>query len=178
MLHAQLTLAPRPVAEVVDIAQEMAVRTNTPENPGVFNDPWQRLREAPLARLHRDDALGRQHGEVMGQGVVQRRARMRVERAVFDTPAARTQGIAEMPHGGEEHHDARLAARHLRRLMHDLGHPHGIACGIEVLEHGAVDVELIAQHHHQVADGACLRPGCAHGACSQWIRRDRAGLAT
>ena len=56
-----------------------------------------------------------------------------------------------MPHRGEEEGEAPLVLRHVGGFLAHLHHQHGILRRVEPVEGGAVAVELIAQHQHELA---------------------------
>ena len=74
-----------------------------------------------------------------------------VQPGVVQGSAGRVQGLREVAHRGQEHHRARLARPDMRRFLGHLGHPHRVVCGVEAVERGSVQVELVAQHEDQVA---------------------------
>ena len=84
-----------------------------------------------------------------------------VEPRVVQRPAGGAQGQREVAHRGQEHHRARLARPHVRRFLGHLGHPDRVARGIEAVERGGVEVELVAQHERP---GGAAQPRAALAA--------------
>jgi len=78
---------------------------------------------------------------------------------VVHLQAPTAQRLGEVAHGRQEDGDAWLCAPDLGGLFHGLGHPHPVLRGIEAVEGGGLPVELVAQHHDQVAHagGASVR---------------------
>jgi len=74
-----------------------------------------------------------------------------VQPRVVQRPAGGTQCQGEVAHGGQEQRDARLARPDMRGLFGNLCHPGRILRGIEAVEPGRVQIELIAEHEHQRA---------------------------
>ena len=90
-------------------------------------------------------------------------------RRVVQRPAGVAQRLREVAHGGQEHHRARLARPDVRRFLGHLGHPDRILRGVETVEGGGLQVELVAQHDHQVRSSAHARPGAARQASEQYF---------
>ncbi len=61
----------------------------------------------------------------------------------------------EVAHRGQKQRDARFARPDVGGLFGHLGHPHRVLRGVEAVEGGGVQIELVAQHEHQ---GAQLQP--------------------
>jgi hypothetical protein len=66
----------------------------------------------------------------------------------------------EVAHRREEHRDARFARPHVGRFLGHLGHPHGVAVGIETIEGRGVQIELVAEYQNQVAQRSHGAPCC------------------
>jgi hypothetical protein len=61
----------------------------------------------------------------------------------------RLQRQREVPHRRQEHRGAGPARQNVRRFIANLGHPGRIDLGLEAIEGGRLQVELVAQHQHQ-----------------------------
>ena len=74
-----------------------------------------------------------------------------VQSHVVQRPAGGAQRFCEVPHRREEQRDALFARPNVGRFFGHLGHPHRVSRGVEIIECGGVDVELVAEHDDEIA---------------------------
>ena len=89
-----------------------------------------------------------------------------IQRGVVQRPALGAQGLREVAHGAQEDGGALFGRGNVGGLLHHLGHPHRVAAGVKVVQGGGVEVELVAQHDHQMAQRSW-----AHGSVFFWARQ-------
>ena len=125
------------------------------------------LQHTPVARGGEHQGLRAQLCNGAGQGLGQGAGRIGgIERGVVQGPALGTQGLREVAHGTQEDGGALFGRWNVGGLLNHLGHPHRVAAGVEVVQGGSVQVELVAQHDHQMAQRSL-----AHGAVFFWARQ-------
>ncbi|MEY4712325.1 MAG: hypothetical protein RIS88_1775 [Pseudomonadota bacterium] len=133
-------------------AEEMAVVADVQRQGARGGGGAQRLQHAPIARRGHDQAL-RLHVRDRAVQLSGQRAGVAciVQVDVVDRPLARAQRLREVPHATEKQRDARLGGGHMRGLLGDLRHPHPVLRRIEAVKGAGLQVQLVAQHDHEMA---------------------------
>ena len=138
--------------ELAHRAEEVPIVAYLQRQPGTLGDGPKRLQHAPVTRCAHHQPLRMQALDRAQQFIGERGAAGGVvEPRVVQRPTGTAKRLRKVPHGGQEHRDARLARPHLRRLFGDLGHPDGVMRRIEAIECGRFQIELIAQHDDERA---------------------------
>ncbi len=159
VLHAQGLAPLRMRREFAHADEEVAVLADVQRQTAVVGDSLDRLQHPPVARrghhqLRRSQSvdvglqLRRQIAAIVG----------RIQPRVVQRSTRLLQRQREVAHRREKHHGARFARPHVGRLLRNLGHPHGVAIGVEAIEGRRVEVELVAQHDDQGAQISHPRP--------------------
>ncbi len=152
-------------------AEEVAVFADLQLQPGTFHHRLQRLPDAPVARRRHHHTLRRQRrqGRLQLGGQAATVARV-VQAPVVKRPAGALQRLREVAHRGQEERDALLARPDVSRLLVDFSHPHRVLRGIEAIEGGRFQVELVAEHDDEGAQARHVpEPGrrAPRQACEQ-----------
>ena len=156
--------------EVPHGGEEMPVVPHVQGQTGCGSHGLDRLPHPPIAGGGHHQLLGPQLRHCAGKFVREAAAVVGiVQPAVVQGIAFVAQCLGEMPHGGQKQRRALFAGRDVGRLLRHLGHPHGILLWVESVECGGLDVELVAQHDHQMPQrgSRCV----SHGGLSAGGRR-------
>ncbi len=150
VLHAQRLAAACMRRELTHAREEMAVLADLQRQAACLGHRPDGLQHAPVARLGQHQP-GRPQAldvdlQLRGQAAAVARC---VQPRVMQWAIGSLQRQREVPHRREEQHGARSARPHVRRLFGHLGHPHRVGAGVEAIEGGGLEVELVAQHQHQ-----------------------------
>ena len=170
VLHAQL-LAPCGVrGEIAYGAEKVAVIAQVERQAGLGCHVAQRLQHARVSGSGKQQCRGAQPLDVTRQNVCERaRVGGLVQLGVMQCPTFCPQRLREVPHGREEERRALLAGGHVGGFFRHLGHPHRILHGIETVEAGGVDVQLIAENDHQMTERVSAHVACRFSCrCSMW----------
>jgi hypothetical protein len=150
-LHPQLLPARSVAGELLARTKEMPVGSDLEIHAQCARGAFEAPLHAPFARLDPDQAL---RAEAAGRGgqLATEVAAVRgvIELAVVNRSTPTAERIAEMPHGAQEHRNARLVRPHVGAFLGDFRHPHRIARRIETVEGGRILVQLVAEDQHQV----------------------------
>ena len=162
VLHAQRLAAARVSGEIAHAAVEVAIFTHVQRQSLRLCRGFDCLQHAPVAGRCQHQPGRAQAFDVVLQLQLQAAAIVcSVQRRVMQRTPSGAQRLREVAHGGKEHHRARLARPDVRGFLGHLGHPDGIARGVEPVERRGVQVELVAQHDDQVAQLTHVQPWCA-----------------
>jgi hypothetical protein len=162
VLHAQLLAAFRMRCELVHGGKEMAVFADVEHEAGVLGHGTQRRQHAGITGCGHHQRLRLELRDQCAQRLGQCGLRPVIAQAlVVQRPTGVAQRLREVPHRRQKDRDARLARPDMRRLFGRLGHPHGVARGIETVEGRSVEIKLVAENDDEVAHlkpSSCGRP--------------------
>ena len=174
VLHAERAALTHMRRELAHRAEEVAVFADLQRDIGLRGHPSQRLQHPPVAGRRHQEGRRFQPHDIDGQLIGERATTFRVvERGVVDhTPGGAHLGRT-VAHGGQENGGALLAAPDVCGFLGDLSHPHRIEERIEPVESARLEVELVAEHDHQIADGlhgTSVRPSRTRGRAGKHRR--------
>jgi hypothetical protein len=159
-------------SELAHGAEEVPVLANLQRQARRLRHRLQRLQHPPLARCRHHQPLRAQAQQVCLQLRGQAAAVAGVVQVhVVHWPASLLQFEGEVAHRRKEQRRAWLAGNDVGGLLRHLGHPHRVLGGVEAVEGGRVQVELVAQHDHQLAQ-------LSHGHYWLWRRGGRRRSST
>ena len=143
-LHSQLPAPGGVRGELLGRAQKVPVGPDLEARHGAAK----LLPHAPLARLDHDHL----HRVQRAHRIRELRSERRLgELDVLDLEAAGAKLLAEVPHGGEEQRDARAMRGDVLGFRGRLRHEDPVVLRIEAVESGRFRIELVAQHHDEMA---------------------------
>ena len=146
VLHAQLPPATHMGSKLRVAAQEVAVLQHVQRR--VAHGGTQRLQHPPVAGLREPHPLRLPPCQRFTERIAQPAL---AQFLVVQGHTFVAQRGSEMAHGRQELNDALLAAPHMRAFLAGLAHPDPVPRRIEAVENTGVAVELVTQHHQQMA---------------------------
>ena len=166
VFQAQLLAALGVGGKVAHGAEEMQVVAHVHRHLGRKRCAAQVLQHAPVAGRGHHQGLGQVSGNRLGQFTSQSAAVVRrIQGNVMQRPTFSAQFSGKVAHGAQKHGGALLGGPDVFGLLRHFGHPQQVLRWVEAFQGGSADVELVAEHEHEVADW------CAGGGA--WVGRDR-----
>ena len=170
VLQAQLLAALGMRGKVPHGAEEVPVFADVQRQLAIGGHRLDRLQNAPVARCGHHQALGLQARNGRAQlGAQAAQIAGVVQVPVVHPPARAAQGLRMVAHRRQEQRDAGLGRPHMRGLFGHFGHPHRVVLRIGAVEARRLKVELVAQHHQQVAQPA--HRAAARRSRAPWARQ-------